>query len=350
VLTSDATIGGFELMALFLATEETDMAKKAVAKKAAPKAKTAENGQTPGGPHTPVSNVTIEAAPAAKRLVSDPTKGSAEGAIAPRGSVEAIRPEVVTESAEVPEARMKKRLVDIGAASFKEDVVLETVHGPDNRIQIQDTDKYPYRLNASLLITANDGSQWIGTGWFISNRTLITAGHCVYIKNSGIPARDGWVKTIQVMPGRNGTTLPYGSVTSSHFWSVKGWVDSATGDENYDYAAIIIPTDLGATVGTIGYGSFTDAELVGAVANVTGYPGDQPDGTLWYDTKAIAAVSPTKVTYDIDTAGGESGACVYIIKDDKRIAVAVHAYGGAVTNSGTRISPPVYQNLTNWKE
>jgi glutamyl endopeptidase len=199
-----------------------------------------------------------------------------------------------------------------------------------------------------LLITARDGSQWIGTGWFISNRTLITAGHCVYIKNSGLPNRDGWVKTIQVMPGRNGAQLPFGSVTSSRFWTVKGWADS--GDDNYDYAAIIIPTDLGKTVGTIGFGSYRDPELVGSVANVTGYPGDKDSGTLWYDSKGIASVTPTKVYYDIDTAGGQSGACVYVIKNKQRIAVAVHAYGGPVTNSGTRISPPVYQNLNNWNE
>jgi glutamyl endopeptidase len=156
------------------------------------------------------------------------------------------------------------------------------------------------------------------------------------------------VKTIQVMPGRNGTTLPYGSVTSSRFCTVKGWADS--GDENYDYAAIIIPTDLGNTVGTIGFGSYDDAEMIGSAANVTGYPGDQPNGTMWYDSKEIASVTATKVYYDIDTAGGQSGAALYVIKNGQRIAVAVHAYGGAVTNSGTRISAPVFQNLTNWKE
>jgi len=329
------------------------MAKKAAAKKAKKPAKKPakkkDNGQSPSGPHTPLSNVASETAPAVAHLVSDPNAGTAEGVIAPRGAVEALRPDVVSESAEAPaEARMAQPLVDIGAASFKEGVVLETVHGPDSRIQVEETEKYPYRLNASLLITARDGSQWIGTGWFISDRTLITAGHCVYIKNSGVPGRDGWVRTIQVMPGRNGTKLPFGSVTSSRFWTVKGWVDS--GDENYDYAAIIIPTDLGKTVGVIGYGSFSDADLVDEVANVTGYPGDKPAGTLWYDSKAIASVTLTKVIYDIDTAGGQSGACVYVIKDGKRIAVAVHAYGGPVTNSGTRISAPVYQNLTNWKE
>jgi glutamyl endopeptidase len=330
------------------------MARKAAAKKAKkptnkrPTKKT-ENGQTPSGPHTPRSNVASEAAPAATHLVSDPKAGAADGVIKPRGTVEALRPEFVAESADAPaEARIAQELLDIGAASFREGVVLETVHGPDNRIKVEETGKYPYRLNASLLITARDGSQWIGTAWFISDRTLITAGHCVYIKNSGIPSRDGWVKTIQVMPGRNVTTLPYGSVTSSRFWTVKGWAD--TGDENYDYGAIIIPTDLGKTVGTIGYGSYTDSDLVGSVANVTGYPGDKPSGTLWYDSKPIASVTATKVIYDIDTAGGQSGACVYVIKDNKRIAVAVHAYGGPVTNSGTRITTPVYQNLTNWKE
>ena len=29
---------------------------------------------------------------------------------------------------------------------------------------------------------------WIGTGWFIGPHTLMTAGHVVFIKNSGVPA------------------------------------------------------------------------------------------------------------------------------------------------------------------
>jgi len=325
------------------------MATKAAAKKGAKKAPAdkAEKQVIPTGPHAPISNVAVEAAHAPKRMISPPEVGVAEGVVKPREAVEALRPEVAAEAAVASEAPAAT-LIDIGAASFREGITLETVHGQDNRIQVKETNKYPYRINASLLITARDGSQWMGTGWFISDRTLITAGHCVYITNSGVPGRDGWVKTIQVMPGRNGTELPFGSVTSSHFWTVKGWAD--TGDENYDYGAIVIPTDLGKTVGTIGYGSFEDSDLVNAVANITGYPGDKETGTLWYDSKGIASVNPTKVVYDIDTAGGQSGACVYVIQGGQRIAVAVHAYGGPVTNSGTRISPPVYQNLTNWKQ
>ena len=169
-----------------------------MAKKAASNSTTK---QTPTGPHTPISNVAPEVAAAAGKLVSLPETGEAKGVLKPRDNgTEMLRPERVSESTEVLEAPAAEHLRDIGAASFKDPaIVLETVHGPDNRLQVQDTDKYPYRLNASLLITARDGSQWIGTGWFISNRTLITAGHCVCIKNSGVPNRDGWVKTIQVM-------------------------------------------------------------------------------------------------------------------------------------------------------
>ena len=110
------------------------------------------------------------------------------------------------------------QLRDVGEASFgPPPPVAETVHGPDDRAQITNTADYPWRAIASLLITAADNSMWIGTGWFIGPHTLITAGHCVFLKNTGVPGRDGWVKSIQVMPGRNGASLPYGSVTSTNF-------------------------------------------------------------------------------------------------------------------------------------
>jgi hypothetical protein len=38
------------------------------------------------------------------------------------------------------------------------------------------------------------------------------------------------------------------------------------------------------------------------------------------------------------TAGGQSGTIVYIVDGGQRVGVAVHAYGGATANSGTRIS------------
>jgi glutamyl endopeptidase len=298
-------------------------------------------------PHAPVTNVTTTPLTETEH-VALPDPGIGEEVVETSGPVELLGANRSESESDVT-APDTANLPDIGAASFANPrVQLETVHGNDTRLQVMDTHPYPYRVNASLLITARDGSQWVGTAWFISARTLVTAAHCVYIKNSGITQRDGWVKSIQVMPGRNGKKLPYGSVTSTEFWSVQGWADS--GNESYDYGAIIIPTPLGETVGTFGFASYDDATLRASVANVSGYPADKPSGTLWYDTKQIAAVGASKVHYDIDTAGGQSGAAVYVIKDDQRISVAVHAYGGPTTNSGTRISAPVFANLTAWKK
>jgi glutamyl endopeptidase len=151
------------------------------------------------------------------------------------------------------------------------------------------------------------------------------------------------------MAGRSGASLPYGTVTSANFRSVTGWTNSSSGNENYDYGAIILPTQLGNTVGWFGLGVYTDSDLLGTVGNISGYPGDKPSGTQWYNARRIASVNSRKVFYDIDTAGGQSGSAVYRIVNGARYAFAIHAYGGATTNSGTRIVTPVFNNLVAWK-
>jgi glutamyl endopeptidase len=149
------------------------------------------------------------------------------------------------------------------------------------------------------------------------------------------------------MPGRSGSTLPYGSVTSTSFRSVGGWIND--GDQNYDYGAIILPTDLGNRVGWFGFGAYSDQDLLATTGSIAGYPGDKAVGTLWCDSHKIASVDGRKIYYDIDTAGGESGSTVYRIINGSRYGIAIHTYGGPITNSGTRITTPVFNNMVAWK-
>jgi glutamyl endopeptidase len=239
------------------------------------------------------------------------------------------------------------QLRDIGEASFgAPDALPETVHGADGRFRITATGAYPWRAHASLRITAADDSLWIGTGWFVGPRILVTAGHVVYIKNSGVLGRDGWVKRITVMPGRNGSTQPYGSTNSSRFWTVVGW--SSNGDQEYDYGAIVLSESLGNRTGWFGFGNWSNLNGVGG--NISGYPGDKPAGTQWYEGRTIDSATARKVYYDIDTAGGQSGSAVYRFHNGGRYGIAIHAYGGATVNSGTRINGAVFSNIKSWKD
>ena len=237
-------------------------------------------------------------------------------------------------------------LPDVAVASFGEIARPPNVIGTDERVPITGTTLYPWRAIASLLITTRSGSQYIGTGWFISARTLITAGHCVFIKG-GSAAENGWVASIQVMPGRNGPSLPFGAATSTRFQTVGEWANQ--GDPRFDYGAIFLPVDLGSRVGFFGLGALSDAELRGVDAHIAGYPGDQPMGTMWYDHKRIAEVDGEKVYYPIDTVGGQSGSAVFVVQNNQPVAVAVHAYGGVTNNSGTRINRQVYNNMLSWR-
>jgi V8-like Glu-specific endopeptidase len=304
------------------------------------------------GSHTPVSNLPDEVFAAAPEqpLTESPAPGSDGGEVSAAFDGREEVPGHTRMEGTAAELWIAPTtpLPDIGEASFgPPGPIEETVHGPDNRIRISPASAYPWRAHASLLITAADNSLWIGTGWFVGPHTLVTAGHVVYIKNSGVAGRDGWVKSIQVMPGRDGGSLPYGSVTSTSFRSVTGW--TVSGDWNYDYGAIIIPTELGATTGWFGFGAWSDADLASVTGNISGYPGDKPPGTQWYDSRTITSVDTYKVYYDIDTAGGQSGSAVYRFWNGGRYGFAVHAYGGATTNSGTRITTPVFNNILAWK-
>jgi V8-like Glu-specific endopeptidase len=131
----------------------------------------------------------------------------------------------------------------------------ETVCGRDDRVRITSTTRIPWRAICQLIITGQSGGTSRCTGWFIGPRTVMTAGHCVYSHGGG-----GWAKKIEVIPGMDAASRPFGSQTGNSFRSVSAWTTGA--NPEYDYGAIILPDNsLGNKVGWFGFAALSDATL-----------------------------------------------------------------------------------------
>lgn len=218
----------------------------------------------------------------------------------------------------------------------------ESVCGRDDRVRITATSRIPWRMICQLIITRKDGLRSRCTGWFIGPKCVMTAGHCVYSHSAG-----GWARQIEVIPGMNGGTRPFGSLVGTHFRSVKGWTQNQK--STHDYGCIILPNaSLGNRTGWFGFANLTTAALTNLLVNNSGYPGDKPFGTQWFNAGRITRVTARRLYYMIDTFGGQSGSPTWRLKSGKRHAVGVHAYGGC-PNKSTRITKPVFDNMKKWK-
>ena len=236
---------------------------------------------------------------------------------------------------------------------------LETVIGPDDRILVNDTSRFPWRAIAQLEITPQPGKAGplIGTGWFIGPKTLITAGHCVFDPDQ----IGGWAKAIKVTPGKYGTNAPFGAHLAARFATIDQWLN-LVGTESgfgFDIGCIQLATPVGDQTGLFNVKAASDADLRDQLVNVSGYPVDRNLGTMQYlHANRIKAIAPQRVFYDVDTYGGQSGSAVYVLNDAGDIpqAVAIHAYGTGATpadvplevNSGTRLTPALVEQMKKW--
>lgn len=224
----------------------------------------------------------------------------------------------------------------------------ESVIGVDSRTRVQPPFKFPYTAICSLRIAASDGQRFIGTGFFVGPRVVLTAGHCVYMHDHG-----GWADTIEVIPALDGSSRPYGSVVCGHFHSLKGWTKNKK--SGYDYGAIILPENsaLGQKTGWFGFCYHSsDKYFKNLPITIAGYPGDKGGNQQWGMSGVCTGVTDggRKIAYTIDTFGGQSGSPVWEVKNNSYYAKAIHTTGSSKTNYATRINKNIFDLVKGFKE
>lgn len=219
-----------------------------------------------------------------------------------------------------------------------------SVIGGDDRVLVGPTEVFPWRVQCKLVFRFRDGSTYVGSGTLVNRKYLLTAGHCVYD-----PSR-GWATRMEVVPGLNGTYMPYGAAFATAFRTYTGWTRYASAD--HDFALVTLDRNIGSSTGWFGYGYANS--FIGQPGHIAGYPNDRERGLrLFYHALPIRFESPYRLWYQTDTGPGQSGSSVYRVINGNRYAVGVHTKGattknGVACNSGTRLDATKCGSIYRW--
>lgn len=224
--------------------------------------------------------------------------------------------------------------------AFKEgDEADRQVFGEDDRVQIKNTKSYPFRVIGYLEAKSASGNYGSCSATLIGPRTVLTAAHCLYNHEDG-----GWLDEFVFVPGLNGPEdAPFGAYAYQDAYVVEGFITNYQG-----FYGSVVPWDLGIVtlaepagdqLGWMGYNNFDD--LGDFSANIVGYPGDKPGGTMWRATCGVVAenIGDDYFQYDCDTYPGSSGSSVYAMDgNNQRVVVGVNVAESPDANTAVRIN------------
>ncbi len=211
------------------------------------------------------------------------------------------------------------------------------IHGNDDRNRVKKTKVYPASAATFIFVeTGETGARGtpeasLCSGGLVGAANLvITAAHCVYDYEGG-----RWYDDWFVYPGaKSDSNTPYGVCGWRRVYVHKKW---RTGNPQFDVAAIVLDCDVGDQTGWYGVRASSGSGYISGTHLIHQYPGDKPLATQWQDWGSWAFVDGARRTayYEIDTAGGSSGAPVIQRQPDGTYYTnATHAYGGDDYNSG----------------
>ena len=223
-------------------------------------------------------------------------------------------------------------------ANHVDRISVRKVCGEDDRELVEATSN-PYRMICRLHIK-HDGNSYVGSGFFISPRLVITSGHCVFKESK-------WASSIAVIPGANGLgdKTPFGKDYSVKLRSVKGWTKRKK--REYDYGAIYLKDN---SLYNRVRSHFNFRDIFSNDVRNSGYPNTrQRNYQQWEYTGQLSRIGTRLVEYNFDTNGGNSGSPVFYKKNERYIAVGVHSFGRC-PNYFVRVIDEVKDKWEAWIE
>ena len=240
---------------------------------------------------------------------------------------------------------------------FGSDYDAEAIIGKDTRTKISDTTKFPYSAIAHMYMQYSCGHAGYGTGFMVSDNTMLTAGHCVICdtckkKISSLTCKFGY--------NYNGGNEKYllkvnGCKTYYYDQAYLNGTYSGIQAEDGDYAFVVFSNNVGAITGHYGIKAFSDSDLKGKDFKVGGYrldsdplmmaTGKVNSGIVYtYNGKKYTYKDSNLLSYQADTVPGNSGGPVF---DKNNMIAGIHVAGSAGKfNLARRITKSLMNSLS----